>query len=78
MYLLNETVVKDEEDKLWNTYGITYGDIVIEDISTEKEKIEKLVRLCNELDLDPIHIHDVVEDFLVHNDIWENEKLSFN
>lgn len=69
MYLLNETVVKDEEDKLWNTYGITYGDIVIEDISTEKEKIEKLVRLCNELDLDPIHIHDVVEDFLVHNDI---------
>lgn len=69
MYLLNETVAKDEEGKLWNTYGITYGDIVIEDISTEKEKIEKLVRLCNELDLDPIHIHDVVEDFLVHNDI---------
>ena len=68
-YVLNETVVKDEEGKAWDTYGITYGDIVIEDISTEKCKIEKLVSLCNELDLSPIHIHDVVDDFLVHNDI---------
>ncbi|MBQ7128906.1 MAG: hypothetical protein IJO19_02845 [Clostridia bacterium] len=69
MFLLNETVIEDEEGKIWNTYGITFNDIIINDISTEKEKIEKLVSLCNELDLSPIHIYDVIEDFLVHNDI---------
>ena len=37
---------------------------IISDISSEKEKVEDLVRKCNLLELSPIHFHDVVEDFL--------------
>ena len=34
------------------------------DISTEKEPLENLVLLCNKLQLDPLHLDDVVKDFL--------------
>lgn len=36
----------------------------IEDITTSKCKLLSLVQLCNDLSLDPIHIYNVVEDFL--------------
>ena len=35
------------------------------DISTNRDDIDKLVRLCNELRLDIIHVEDVIEDALV-------------
>ena len=37
----------------------------IHDITSDKEKIEKLVNDCNHLGLSTVHIYDVVEDFLV-------------
>ena len=36
----------------------------IEDVTTSKYELYTLVQLCNDLSLDPIHIYDVVEDFL--------------
>ena len=44
----------------------TVNEVVakIEDITTSKYELCTLVQLCNDLSLDPIHIHDVVEDFL--------------
>lgn len=36
----------------------------IEDITTSKYELYSLVQLCNDLSLDPIHIYNVVEDFL--------------
>ena len=36
----------------------------VSDVTSEREALEDLVRLCNELSLDPCHIYDVVEDFL--------------
>lgn len=35
------------------------------DISTNKEDIVNLISLCNKLQLDPIHIRDVIDDFLL-------------
>ncbi len=35
------------------------------DISTNREEIVRLVSLCNELQLDAIHLEDVIEDMLV-------------
>lgn len=35
------------------------------DVTTNREDMERLVSLCNELQLDAIHIEDVIEDFLV-------------
>jgi hypothetical protein len=34
------------------------------DISTEKDSLENLICLCNESQLDIVHLDDVVEDFL--------------
>ncbi len=34
------------------------------DVTDDREALEELVRKCNELQLDPIHLEDVVEDFL--------------
>lgn len=44
----------------------TVNEVVakIEDITTSKYELCTLVQLCNDLSLDPIHIYDVVEDFL--------------
>ncbi len=38
--------------------------ICFNDISTNKEAVVNLISLCNELQLAPIHIKDVIEDFL--------------
>ena len=36
----------------------------IPDLSTDQIAVEKLAYLCNELQLDPIHLDDVLDDFL--------------
>ena len=69
MYSVNHSTIIDENGAKRDTYGISYDSIEIKDISTEKRKIEELVTLCNSLSLSPIHIKDVIEDFLVDFDI---------
>lgn len=34
------------------------------DLSWDRERVKQLVKRCNRLRLSPIHLHDVVEDFL--------------
>ena len=53
------------------TYGISvqshskdYESFVIPDIATDREDVEELAALCNRLQLSPIHLADVIEDFL--------------
>ena len=36
----------------------------IHDITCDKERLSQLVKNCNDLNLSPIHLPDVVEDFL--------------
>lgn len=69
MYQINQAVVFDESGEQHETYGLIYNNTVINDISTDKEKVERLVALCNELELSPIHIYDVIDDFLVDFEI---------
>ena len=38
------------------------------DVSGNKNEILELVRLCNECELDPMHLMDVVEDFILGAD----------
>jgi len=35
------------------------------DVTHEQQKMESLIALMNELNLDFIHLNDVIEDFLV-------------
>ncbi len=46
------------------TYGINGETVCVNDISTDKESVEKLAELCNRLDLSEIHLIDVAEDFV--------------
>ena len=48
----------------YTSYGIQCGDVVIHDVSLDKESMENLVALCNREDLAPVHLRDIVEDFL--------------
>ena len=52
-----------------NCYGIRCLENGVEsirypDILPDKEKVEELVDLCNALELDPLHLEDVLLDFL--------------
>ncbi len=66
LYKLYETSI--EHDK---TYGIVAVDSItkltlrtIPDISVDKAEIEKLIAQCNNLQLDIIHLNDIIYDFL--------------
>lgn len=51
-------------------YGIGYTEGValsFENLTVNCIPIAKLVKLCNDLDLSPIHLKDVVEDFLIES-----------
>ncbi len=53
----------------YTSYGIGYVSagtllFVIKDLTLNRARVEKFVSLCNDLQLDPIHIDDAVEDFL--------------
>ena len=38
----------------------------LHDITSDKNALAELVSLCNRLQLSPIHLHDVIEDFLTN------------
>ena len=71
-----EVVKETETSEILGEY-ITYGIKVtrneslielISDVSTDREKAERLASLCNDGQLHPIHIRDIIEDFLVDLD----------
>lgn len=47
-----------------SVYGIKYGNLQIDDISADKDKVEKFVDDINKYQLSPIHFGDVVDDFV--------------
>ena len=56
------------------SYGISLisnGVVVciIHDISHDREEVEALIRLYNKEDLDPVHLDQAVEDFLIDRTI---------
>ena len=52
------------EGKPYIGYGIRCKEICIPDITTNKSRLEKMIELCNRLDLSPIHMEDIVLDFI--------------
>lgn len=61
------------ENNTYVGYGIAVqasdGSIlsVMPDISVNESEVQDLIELCNSLVLDPIHLHDVVQDYLERN-----------
>ncbi len=67
-----EVIEENFEDSELGTYT-SYGIIAmrdgeklfcVSDMSLRRELVSELVKLCNELQLDPIHLYDVIEDAL--------------
>ena len=63
-----------DEDKSRTAFGIAviiqndeYLTVVEEysDLSDRIELVKNLVNVCNELELDPIHLKGVIEDFMI-------------
>lgn len=48
----------------YRSYGIRCAEFEVGDISTDKAEVEALVELCNSGGLEPIHLLNVIEDFL--------------
>lgn len=69
-YELTTTHVDDFEQMGYTTYGIRamdqQGDILLAfpDISTKRELVQKFVSMVGARDVAPIHIPDMLEDFL--------------
>ena len=40
--------------------------VSLHDITSDKDALTRLVLLCNRLQLSPVHLYDVVEDFLAN------------
>lgn len=47
-----------------SVYGVKYGDLQIDDISVDKDTVRKFVNDINKYQLSPIHLGDVVNDFV--------------
>lgn len=67
-YSITVTELYDDKLKQLAIYGIEYSNgertLVIEDITTDYERLKRLINLCNELELEVSQLNDVVEDFL--------------
>ncbi len=68
-YQLREDKFEDESNQLHTVFGIDITDngVVVRMIPNVfycKEKGQSFVDLCNRLELDPIHIDDVIADAL--------------
>lgn len=66
MYKVTQDLVTNENDQTYTAFGIEYPeeDLYIPDVFFDRERAEEFVALCNKLDLNPLHIFDVLEDIL--------------
>ena len=55
---------KEIEGKIYTVFGIECEEIRIDDVSSDRIRVIRLVELANALSLSPVHIKDVVIDFL--------------
>lgn len=65
-YQLRRDTMLDENGVSHTVYGIELPseNISVSDIFCDREEAEIFVKTCNDLDLSPIHLHDVIQDVL--------------
>lgn len=64
MYCIVDCEVSVDGESYFS-YGIKCGEITVNDLSTNREKVQQFVDSCNRLKLSPTHIFDAVEDFVI-------------
>ena len=64
-YRVIESSVIDEEGTAHRVYGVEVIERTkILDVFTNYEEAQQFIDLCNQLELSPIHIRDVIDDYL--------------
>ena len=63
-YTLIKSFKENDGGQLVATYGIGCGECSITDVSCDEYAIRQLVSDCNRYRLDPVHLNDVVQDFI--------------
>lgn len=76
-YIPVQETLESEELGKYTTFGLSVRTVETEiafvsDVSTEFEEIERLADICTEKQLDPEHLQDVLEDFLVEGTLISN------
>ena len=66
-YELVTTTIVHEEIGSYIGYGIRYGEHTVTDISLDRAKIENLIQRMNSDELSPLHMMDIIEDFLAED-----------
>lgn len=56
----------DDEGKTRIVYGIELPseNISVKDVFCNRKEAETFIKLCNDLDLSPLHLQDVLQDIL--------------
>lgn len=67
IYKIFKSKILTEDAKLITSYGIQTinlpNNIVIKDVTTQLNKIEKFINLCNQHDVSILILNDLIEDF---------------
>lgn len=68
-YKLRCDRLKDEDNGIYTSFGIDvfqYNTPIrsVKDVSVNKDNLQKLISLLNRLQPDPVHIDDIIQDFL--------------
>ncbi len=70
VYRMVKTKIDSEEYGLTDVYGIQISAFdgsrteTVPDISVDTESIRDLCKTCADLELDPIHLRDIAQDYL--------------
>ncbi len=63
MWKLTENRMTDENGNIYTAYGFICGDVHVTDFSSLKEDAQNFLDLLNRMEVSPIHIYDVIEDY---------------
>lgn len=65
-YQLRRDTIVDDEGESHTVYGIELPseNIAVKDIFCKQKEAEAFIKLCNDLDLSPLHLQDVIDDTL--------------
>lgn len=65
-YILRSDTVFDEQGTRHTVYGVNVPteQISVADVFYHKAEAKDFIRKCNELDLSPLHLPDVIDDIL--------------
>ena len=66
IYQLRSDTILDDKGISHTVYGVDLPseNISVKDVFCNRKEAETFIKLCNDLDLSPLHLQDVLQDIL--------------